>query len=80
MRDQFDDPLHHEQMFYHGDTSHSLGTVRGKEEEVFYLMIHSTHFIYGYMLSEEGRKEEGNVYLTTCSTHFIYGYMVSDIW
>ena len=37
---------------------------------MFYLMTHSTHFIYGYM---EGRKEM--FYLTTHSTHFIYSYM-----
>ena len=61
---------------------------------MFYLMTHSTHFIYRYI---EGRKE--NVlfndalntfylrlygrkmfYLMTHSTHFIYGYMASDIW
>ena len=35
-------------------------------KEMFYLMMHSTHFIYGYM---EGRKEM--FYLTTHSTHFI---------
>ena len=42
---------------------------------MFYLTMHSTHFMYGYM---EGRKEM--FYLTTHSTHFIYGYMVSDIY
>ena len=44
-------------------------------KEIFYLTMHSTHFIYGYM---EGRKEM--FYLTMHSTHFIYGYMSSDIW
>ena len=58
-------------------------------KEMFYLMTHSTHFIYGYMVSniwlrtilivrKEGRKEM--FYLMTHSTHFIYGYMVSNIW
>ena len=42
---------------------------------MFYLTMHSTHFMYGYM---EGRKQM--FYLTTHSTHFIYGYMESDIW
>ena len=42
--------------------------------EMFYLTMHSTHFIYGY---KEGKKER--LQLTTHSTHFIYGYMVSDI-
>ena len=36
-------------------------------KELFYLTMHSTHFIYGYM---EGRKEM--FYLTTHSTHIIY--------
>ena len=56
---------------------------------MFYLMMHSTHFIYGYMASDiwlktillvrkEGRKDI--FYLMTHSTHFIYGYMASDIW
>ena len=36
----------------------------------FYLTMHSTHFIYGYM---EGKKEM--FYLMMHSTHFIYGYM-----
>ena len=46
-------------------------------KEMFYLTMHSTHFIYGYMESvdEEGRKEM--FYLTTHSTHFIYSYMES---
>ena len=42
---------------------------------MFYLTMHSTHFIYGYM---EGGKEM--FYLTMHSTHFIYAYMASDIW
>ena len=42
---------------------------------MFYLMTHSTHFIYGDM---EGRKEM--FYLTTHSTHFLKGDMASDIW
>ena len=44
-----------------------------KKKEMFYLTMHSTHFIYGYMTS--GRKEM--FYLMTHSTHFIYGYMTS---
>ena len=36
---------------------------------MFYLTMHSTHFIYGYM---EGMK---CFYLMMHSTHFIYGYM-----
>ena len=44
--------------------------VKEGREEMFYLTMHSTHFIYGYM---EGRKEM--IYLTTHSTHFIYSYM-----
>ena len=51
---------------------------------MLYLTMHSTHFIYGYMASEEGRKEmlyltrrKEMFYLTKHATHFIYGYMVS---
>ena len=42
---------------------------------MYYLTMHSTHFIYGYM----GFFFWGGFcyyYLTTHSTHFIYGYMV----
>ena len=56
---------------------------------MFYLMTHSTHFIYGYMASDiwlrtilivRKEREREMFYLTTYSTHFIYGYMASDIW
>ena len=50
-------------------------------KEMFYLTMHSTHFIYGYMVSDHSDSEEGRqemFYLTTHSTHFIYGYMASD--
>ena len=50
------------------------------KKDLFYLMTHSTHFIYSYMASDicKGRKEL--CYLMMHSTHFIYGYMSSDIW
>ena len=52
---------------------------------MFYLMMHSTHFIYGYMVLDiwlrtillEMRERE-MFYLMTHSTHFIYGYMASE--
>ena len=60
-------------------------------KEMFYLTMHSTHFIYRkegnvvfnntfntFYLWLYGRKEV-NILLTTHSTHFIYGYMASDI-
>ena len=50
---------------------------------MFYLMVHSTHVIYGFMVkdhSDSERKETKEMfYLTMHSTHFIYGYMASDI-
>ena len=55
-----------------------------ERKEMFYLMTHSTHFIYGYIIygymasDKEGRKEM--FYLMMHSTHFIYGYTASDIW
>ena len=47
---------------------------------MLYLTTHSTHFIYGYMASDEisNRAEKEMLYLTTHSTHFIYGYMASE--
>ena len=55
---------------------------RKGRKEVFYLMMHLTHFntvIYGVgHILKEGKKEM--FYLTAHSTHFIYGYMASDIW
>ena len=56
-----------------------VGINEGRKE-MFYLTMHSTHFIYGYMVSEgrnEGERKE-MFYLTMHSTHFIYGYMVSE--
>ena len=58
---------------------------------MFHLMMHSTHFIYGYMegnvsfndalntfyLRLYGRKEM--FHLTTHSTHFIYGRMEGNV-
>ena len=58
------------------------------EREMFYLMTHSTHFIYGYMASDtwlrtilivRKEREREMLYLMTHSTHFIYGYMASDM-
>ena len=48
---------------------------------MFYLMTHSTHFIYTYMamVTEEGKvslgRREEVFYLMKHSTHFIYTYM-----
>ena len=39
---------------------------------MFYLMMHSTRFIYGNM---EGRTKKEMFYLMMHSTHFIYGNM-----
>ena len=44
----------------------------GSKKCSIFLTTHSTHFVYGYTASEEGRKEM--FYLTMHSTHFIYGY------
>ena len=50
-----------------------ISILQGRKE-MFYLTMHSTHFIYSYM----GRERE-MFYLTMHSTHFIYGYMASDM-
>ena len=62
---------------------------------MFYLMTHSTHFIYSYIVTDKEGRKEGNVlfnevtdkegrkemfYLMMHSTHFIYGYVASDKW
>ena len=47
---------------------------------MFYLTMHSTHFIlqlYGVRHMVKDHSEM--FYITTHSTHFIYGYMASDI-
>ena len=31
---------------------HLYASSQGRKEDIFYLMTHSTHFIYGYMVSE----------------------------
>ena len=70
------------------DKDHS-DSERGRRKEMFYLMMHSTHYIYGYVATdiwirtsqiarEEGRKEM--FYLMTHSTHFINGYVGTDTW
>ena len=51
-----------------------------REREMFYLTMHSTHFIYGYMVKDHSNSEREMFYLTMHSTHFIYGYMASDMW
>ena len=32
--------------------TYNLHSKKGRKEKVFYLMMHSTHFIYGYMASD----------------------------
>ena len=47
MRDRSDDPLHHE-----GCSTTELCLAEIGRKEMFYLTTHSTHFIYGYMVSD----------------------------
>ena len=50
-------------------------------KEMFYLMRHSTHFIYGYMASE-GRKEGNVLFNDALNTFYLrlygVGYIVKD--
>ena len=32
--------------------------MEGRKDDIFYLMMHSIHFIYGYMASDNGMREE----------------------
>ena len=41
---------------------------------MFYLTIHSTHFIYCYDKGPLNSERKEMFYLMTHSTHFIYGY------
>ena len=55
--DRSDDPLLHEWMLYHEATHRSVTVgshvlcITDANNEMFYLTTHSTHFIYGYMVS-----------------------------
>ena len=53
---QWIDPTIHHTMSersYRGATSRSSNVdIRKKKKEMFYLTMHSTHFIYGYMASD----------------------------
>ena len=47
---------------------------------MFYLMTHSTHFIYGYRVLDPKRKEENVLFNDAFNTYFKYSYMALDIW
>ena len=49
-----------QQLLHHMHIAHRwlLGE---REREMFYLMTHSTHFIYGYMASDHSDSERGNL-------------------
>ena len=46
MKDQFDDPSHHEQTLWVFDDTPILK----KKKRMFYLTMHTIRFIYGYMV------------------------------
>ena len=72
MTDQSDNPSNHERNCYHRATSHSvedtellvkewcwiLAVLWREWKGVFYLMMHSTNFIYGYMVKDHSVREE----------------------
>ena len=51
---------------------------------MFYLTMHSTHFILSYLALKErrmmGERNEGSVLFNDALDTFSYGYMASDIW
>ena len=49
-------------------------TRKERRKEMFYLTMHSTHFILRLY------RRKNFFYLMMHSTHFIYGYIASDIW
>ena len=48
-----------------------------REREMFYLMMHSTHFIYGYMASDIWLRTILIVRKETCCRHIDYSYRLT---
>ena len=44
--------------------------VAERRKEMFYLMMHSTHFIYGYMTSNMVKEHSDSVREETCCHHY----------
>ena len=76
MSDQSDDPSHDEQTPYHGATSRSY-TDREARMEMFYLMMHSTHFVYGHMASNIWLRTILIVRKETRCRHIGYSYRLT---
>ena len=55
MKDRSDDPLHHEQTLL----PRSYISLPGRKD-IFYLMMYSTHFIYGYRVKDHSGNERGD--------------------
>ena len=52
-------------------------TLREREREMFYLMTHSTHFIYGYMASDIWLRTILIVRKETCCRHIGYSFRLA---
>ena len=52
-------------------------TIDGREREMFYLTMHSTHFIYGYMASDIWLRTILIVRKETCCHHIGYSYQLT---
>ena len=50
---------------------------REREREIFYLTMHSTHFIYGYMASDIWLRTIRTVRKETCCRHIGYSYRLT---
>ena len=49
----------------------------GREREMFYLMMHSSHFIYGYMASDKLLRTSLIVTKDTCCRHIGYSFRLA---
>ena len=76
MWDRSDDPSHHEQLLYYRATSRSWFRWRGRRE-MFYLMTHSTHFIYSYMASDIWQRTIHIAIEETCCHHMGYSFRLA---
>ena len=60
-----------------GEVTGQVRKNREREREMFYLMTHSTHFIYGYMVSDIWLKTILIVRKETRSCHIGYSYRLT---
>ena len=73
MKDRSNDPSHHECL----TTELHLAPCSTGRKEMFYLTMHSTHFIYGYMASDIWLRTILIVRKETCCRHIGYSFRLA---